>query len=335
MKILFIGLNWLGDIIMSLPAITAAAKKHEVHALSRPGLATVYNLANNFIASIHTLNSKHINFSALKEIKKLKKLDFDHIIVLPDSFRTALLARVCKGKQTTGYNTQGRGFLLNQPIDKPADFTFWHESDLHFKLVKAAGLAEQKQELAPAPFSNEDFKKCCNRLGINSERPYAILAPGAAFGAAKRWPANNFAQLARQLLKYKDLQIILTGSQSEAWICNEIYKIVPDVFNLAGQTSLTELSLLLSRARFLVANDSGTMHLGALSQTPTVVPVGPTDMKRTGALNKNITYVYSSQKCSLAPCRKRECPLKTHDCMRTIKDTDVLQALKKLPGTSL
>ncbi|MGM0600387.1 MAG: lipopolysaccharide heptosyltransferase II [Candidatus Rifleibacteriota bacterium] len=335
MKILFTGLNWLGDIIMSLPAITATAQKHEVHILSRPGLAGVYKLAAKYIQKVHTIDSKNINFSALKEIKELKKQKFDHIIVLPDSFRTALLAWACKGKCRTGYNTQGRSFLLNQAIEKPANFVSWHESDLHFNLVKKAKLAEHKTELVTPDFSPKDFIKTCNRLAIDSGKPYAILAPGAAFGAAKRWPAANFAQLAHLLLKNRDLQIILTGSKKEASICNKIKELAPETLDISGETSLIELSLLLSRAKFLVANDSGTMHLAALNQTPTVVPVGPTDMTRTGALNKNIVYVYSKKKCSLAPCRKRECPLNNHICMRSIAAIDVLQALKELAGSSL
>lgn len=335
MKVLFIGLNWLGDIIMSLPAIEAVAKKHEVHILSRPGLASVYSLANKCITKVHSLNSKNLSFLALSKIKKLKKQNFDNIIVLPDSFRTGLLAWACAGKDITGYSTQNRGFLLSNSIKKPANFAVWHESDLHFNLVKAAKLAEQKSELSRPVFSTQDFMKICKRLSINFGQPYAILAPGAAFGAAKRWPASHFAKLAKLLQYNRDLQIILTGSPKEALICREINKISPQTLDISGKTSLTELSLLLSRAKFLVANDSGTMHLAALSQTPTVVPVGPTDMTRTGALNKNIAYVYGKEKCSLAPCRKRECPLNNHICMQSIAPEDILQNLKKLPGNFL
>ena len=129
--------------------------------------------------------------------------------------------------------------------------------------------------------------------------------------------------------KFPEYQIIITGGKNETEITQQIAeKSGVSVIDLCGKTNLEELACFLSRAKAMVANDSGTMHLAALYRTPTVVPVGPTDMKRTGALNENFVPVIASN-CEKIPCRERVCPLKTDACMKSLKPPLVFHFLKE------
>lgn len=329
MKSIIIGLNWLGDIIMSLPAIMAAADHGEIHMVTRPHLAEVYRLFPTKLV-IHPIATQNQIWSILQTLKPLRQLQADHTIVLPDSFRAALVAKLCGSRVITGFNAQWRHMLLHQKIDKPENYKQMHESDLHFLLVKAAGLADQIAELPRPFFPDAAIDSLARKINLQTGQEYFVLAPGAAFGSAKRWPPQKFAELAELIHQHFSLPVIITGSNGEKPLAAEISRATgARIIDLSGQTTLTELALLLSNARAMVANDSGTMHLGALTSTPTVVPVGPTDMNRTGPLNRKCRTVIASN-CPQAPCRLKICPRQDHICMQSISATTVFAELIKL-----
>lgn len=329
MKAIVIGLNWLGDIIMSMPAILAAQSRHEIHIVTRPHLAEVYRLFGKDL-NIHTLNTQSNIFQITRELKPLRALSAAKTVVLPDSFRAAVIAKLCQSSEIIGFNTQWRGLLLQRKVSKPDNFKKRHESDLHFLLVQEAKLAFEKPNWPDLKFAPEIHSSLKKKTGFELHQPYFVLAPGAAFGAAKRWPPKKFAELADLLHKHYDYRLIITGSSGEMALADEIIKESSAPFtNLAGQTTLTELALLLSDAQAMIANDSGTMHLGAIYQTPTVVPVGPTDMVRTGPLNPNCKAVISTL-CPQAPCRQKVCPRQDHICMQSISAAEVFAELQKL-----
>ncbi|OGK08269.1 MAG: lipopolysaccharide heptosyltransferase II [Candidatus Riflebacteria bacterium GWC2_50_8] len=332
MKTIFIGLNWLGDIIMSVPAIMAAAAAGEVHVVTRPHLSEFYQLlpANIITHPITTNGPVH---DVLRAFKPLRALKADRVIALPDSWRAAILAKACSAGESIGFACQMRGLILDKTIDKPADFKQMHESDLHFMLVKEAGLAVAKPSLPIYQPDEQTLRQVTGKFGLSAGEDYMVLAPGAAFGSAKRWPPEKFAELARLISDSYQLPVVLTAGSNETaltrQICDEARGRLIDT---AGQTSLVELACLLSGARALIANDSGTMHLAALCNTPTVVPVGPTDMVRTGPLNSRFAGV-STDICPQAPCRQRVCPRQDQICMQNISALAIFVELQKLTGT--
>jgi heptosyltransferase-2 len=329
MKVLFIGLNWLGDVVMSLPAILATAKKHEVHILTRPHLAQIYRFTEAF-AAIHEIPTNGLMLASLPRLRQLKSENFDQIIVLPDSLRAAIIAWLCRAS-SLGYNTQGRKMFLSRTLEKPENFKSIHESRLHFALVKKAGLAHDFMPLPRFSFAPEKIAQTLDEFGMAKNQPYLIFAPGAAFGAAKRWPAEKFAKLAQLLYQKKpELKILVTGSGNEADIAEKVAAAGDNSTSIAGKTSLEKLAILLSQAKAMVANDSGTMHLAAMFATPTMVPVGPTDMTRTGSLSEKVQYFYGSESCPQAPCRLKVCPRKDHICMQSIDPVEIFQAISKL-----
>ncbi|HAE41208.1 MAG TPA: hypothetical protein DCG57_21630 [Candidatus Riflebacteria bacterium] len=333
MKTIFIGLNWLGDIIMSAPAIIAAAETSEVHIVTRPHLSDFYQLLPGNITA-HPITTNGPIQGVFRALKPLRALKASKIIALPDSWRAAILAKACSASESIGFSCQMRGLLLDKAIDKPADFKQMHESDLHFMLVKEAGLASIKPALPVYKPDEQTLRQVTGKFGLKASEKYMVLAPGAAFGSAKRWQPEKFAELARLISDSYQLPIVLTAGSSETaltrQICDEARGRLIDT---AGQTSPGELACLLAGARALIANDSGTMHLGALCNTPTVVPVGPTDMTRTGPLNPRFTEV-STDICPQAPCRQRVCPRQDQICMQNISALAVFVALQNLIGTS-
>ncbi len=329
MKVLFIGLNWLGDVVMSLPAMLAAAENHEVHVLTRPHLAEIYRFANSF-AHVHSIPTNGLMLASLPRLRQLKAENFDQIIVLPDSMRTAIIAWLCRAP-SLGYTTQGRKMFLSRTIEKPENFKMIHESKLHFNLVKEAGLAENFMTLPEFSFAEEKVTETLAEFDLALNQPYLVFAPGAAFGAAKRWPAEKFAELARLLDEnMPDLKILVTGSGSESDIAAKVAAAGHNCISIAGKTSLENLAILLSRTKALVTNDSGTMHLAAMFATPTMVPVGPTDMTRTGSLFEKTQYFYGSKTCPQAPCRLKTCPRKDHICMQSIAAATIFEAIRQL-----
>lgn len=330
--IIVIGLNWLGDVIMSLPAINAACKAgREVHVVTRPHLADAYELSGIPVI-VHKIATDANPLKVIKSMRPMARILANTAVSLPDSFRGAVLAKLCKTGNAIGFNTQGRGLFLNKKVKKPENFKTIHESKLHYMLIREAipDLPEEMPELPVCSFDDELWEDVAKKYGIDSKKKFLLLAPGAAFGAAKRWPPEYFAELTKLVSeKYPELQIVVTGGKNETHLAEEISKTSGvAVINVAGKTSLTDLGVLLSRAKAIIANDSGTMHLAALYRTPTIVPVGPTDMVRTGALNKNFTPVIATG-CEKIPCRQRVCPLKTDACMKSLTPSLIFHFLKE------
>lgn len=319
--IIVIGLNWFGDVVMSLPAISAACKAgREVHVVTRPHLADVYELSGLPVV-VHPVATNGNLLKVIKEMRPLSRILASSVVCLPDSIRAAFLAYRCRTGFSIGYSTQCRSFLLDSAIDKPENYKLIHESKLHYKLMREAipELDIDPPELPLCHFSDDEWEIASNKLGIEKEKPFIVLAPGAAFGAAKRWPPEYYAKLSELIAKnHPELDIVITGGEDEHAIADQIKGLTgARVIDVCGKTDLFDLGILLSRASKLVANDSGTMHLAALYRTPTVVPVGPTDMVRTGALNDNFVPVIATG-CPQLPCRKRVCPLKTDACMKSL-----------------
>jgi heptosyltransferase-2 len=164
--------------------------------------------------------------------------------------------------------------------------------------------------------TSEQIAAVCARVGIALDRPLVIFAPGAEFGAAKRWPAAHFAQLAKAIFEADpQAQIALLGSPKDREACDEVIAGSTDagMFNLAGATKLDEAIALIARADAVVANDSGLLHIASALNRPVVALYGPTDPDHAPPFSDMARSISLRLACS--PCRQRECPLGHHDCM--------------------
>ncbi|MCD4847999.1 MAG: glycosyltransferase family 9 protein [Candidatus Aegiribacteria sp.] len=289
--------NWLGDIVMALPALSSLVNKYpDTTFWSRPGNS---GLLPVFFGTrdIHVEN-------------RLPRMKFDSLLLMTDSFRTALQGYLSGISQRTGYSTDMRRLLLTHAIKPPDDRNHHHSLD-YIGLSDAMG-AHLKADI-PAPRTEPAYES------------HVAFFAGAKYGSAKRWP--GFAELALMLHKETGLPSVFYGTPEEECLLNEIASKIPMSSALTDLDIETLVSYLLS-ARIAIGNDSGGVHLSAAVGTPTVTIFGSTSPIWTAPLGRNTEVMASERSCS--PCFKRKCPHGRPLCLDDISPEEVLSACVRL-----
>ncbi|MDR2141861.1 MAG: lipopolysaccharide heptosyltransferase II, partial [Deltaproteobacteria bacterium] len=258
-------------------------------------------------------------------------------ILLQNAFSAALAPFLARLPQRQGYARNGRGPLLSRAVPIDPRSRLAHETFYYLDLLAKLGF--------PAPYSAPrlDLNKAQNLpnpLDLKSLPPlppgFALaLAPGAAYGEAKRYPAKDFAQIARELAKSLDLAVVIVGGPAEREAAQEtLAALGPDIkaLNLAGQTTLTQAMAILAQCEALVANDSGLAHLAGALNKPVVVLFGPTNPLTTGPLASRRLVLREPVPC--APCRHRVCPRAERICFQGLRPTRVAQKILEFLGQS-
>jgi heptosyltransferase-2 len=328
-KLLIVAPNWLGDAVMALPAIADVHRASPATAITvaaRPAIAPLFGLV-----------------SYVQDVVPLEKGDgsFDTALVLPNSFRSALIVSRAGIPERWGYRTQWRGPLLTRAIDRaPADV---HQVEYYQQLVHALGFPNGPVDPmldVPAAIRAAGADALA-RAGWDRRSPLVALAPGAAYGGAKRWPPEYFAELARELAG-DGVVSVMVGSAADEATGQEIESsggTAGRMLNLIGATDLPTLAGVLVHCRALVSNDSGAMHLGAALGVRVTAIFGPTDERVTGPrgevrLKPDATHFGVRDHAVLTypvwcrPCLLRECPL-DHRCMRGVGVDAVLAEARR------
>ena len=298
--------NWLGDAVMALPAVAdvrRASPGVTIAVLARPAVAELFGMVPEVDEVIDE-----------KGVGSL----FETALLLPNSFRSALLARRAGIPERWGYRADCRGPLLTKAIDRaPARI---HQVESYQRLVRALGYPNGPGE--PRITVTDEVRAAAARALRDAGwdgAPIVACAPGAAYGGAKRWPPKYFAELARSLAG-DGVRPVLVGSAADAATGREIESALADqpvVLNLIGRTGVPTLAGVLAIARALVSNDSGAMHLGAAVGTPITAVFGPTDERVTSPRSIARTEVLTHP-AWCRPCGLRECPL-DHRCMHGVR----------------
>jgi heptosyltransferase-2 len=259
---------------------------------------------------------------------------FETAILFPNSFHAALTAWRAGMPERWGYRTDWRRPLLTRAVEPPVGA---HQVDYYQHLVRALGL------LLPSPFppdaprepvivvSDELRATGVSELkgaGWDGTRPLVVLAPGAAYGSAKRWPPASFAELARALAT-DGIQSVMVGGRADLPVAREIEAALGGddiILNLMG-TDLPTLAGILAACRALVSNDSGAMHLGAAIGVRVTAVFGPTDERLTRPAGDGHAVLTTSVWCR--PCMMRECPI-DHRCMRGVGVDRVVGAVRQM-----
>ena len=332
-KILLRAPNWLGDNIMAMPAVFALREKlpdaHIAVMIKKP-MADIWRLTPvdevipfNFRKGIGGLKDR-FDFA-----KKIKSENFDAVVILPNSFDSALVPALAKIPERVGWNTDCRAFLLTNPIKKPVELKKQPQF-LHYVFLFEKWLGEKinADENIRLTIPADAREKVAEKF---AEKKIVGLNPGSTYGSAKRWLAENYAELAVKLNKEKSVDVIIIGGPGDEKVCNKIYnKIIEKnpkaqnwCENLAGKTSIIELAALLEKFACLVTNDTGAMHVSAAVGTPVVAIYGPTDWSSTPPLGKGHKLIKTKVSC--APCLKRTC-FGDHRCMTSISVDEVFRA---------
>ena len=257
----------------------------------------------------------------------LRSEGYEQAIVLPRSFKSALVPWLAGIPVRTGFSAELRGLLLLNDARKLERRVM----DQTVKRFLALGLPPGASVPVPLPpaLRVDEINRAAllARLGLG-QRPAIAVMPGAAYGPAKQWPVANFTALIR-LLTARGFEVWVLGSAGERTVGDQIRAGAGEhVFNLCGQTSLEDSVDLLSAARAAVTNDSGLMHVAAAAGTHVVAIYGSTSPHFTPPLTERKTILYLGLRCS--PCFRRECPLVHLNCLRQISPLSVQSAMERV-----
>lgn len=309
--------NWLGDAIMSMPAVAKILEqskgKADVSILAPEKLREVWKLLPG-IKEI--LPAKKCLYPTAKLVKSRK---FTSAILFPNSLRSALEVFLGGVPARAGYAGHGRRFLLTAVFEKEKKEEVYHQKLDYLNLAREFGFDVQEDAGLP------QVNKPQNKL---REKEYLAVCPGAEYGPAKRWPAERFGEAAQKIAARHNLEIILLGAKADRKQANDVEKkIGAEAVNLAGKTSLSEFISYLAHAKLVFCNDSGAMHAAALLRTKAVAIFGSTEPELTGPLSDSVKVV--REKVSCAPCFLREC--RTYfECMKKISVEAVVEAAEEI-----
>lgn len=338
------GVNWIGDGIMTLPALRALKTEMpetKISLLVKPWVSPLFEHNPNINDIILYGNEYASMFGRVKISLNLRKKKFCSAILLQNAFDAALITFLAGIKDRNGYKRDGRGFMLTRAIPVPKNYKKIHHIHYYLNLLEQIGIHAEYSD--PYLYLTLDERLRSRETLNNMRRPLLGINPGAKYGSAKRWLPERFAEIAIWFMQDTGGSVIIFGGKSEIEIADEIYKKVPPEFrthdvtlNMAGKTSLRELIALISECDAFVTNDSGPMHIAYALKTPLISIFGSTDPLLTGPPpdmdGRSSVVLTPDIPCS--PCFERTCKNNTMRCMYEISSDEVFLSIKKiLPNT--
>jgi heptosyltransferase-2 len=322
-RILLVAPSWVGDAILSEPLVALLREPYEapvLDVLAPPWCAPVYSRMRGIRRIIESpLAHGRVDLPARRRLAaELRAESYTRAIVLPNSWKSALVPFLARIPRRTGYRGEMRYGLLNDPrrLDRAA---------LPRLVDRFAALAAPPGALVPLPPAPILVPDAANRsaaaraLLLRTNRPVVVLCPGAEYGPAKRWPPTHFADLAARFLA-QGAHVWIVGSPNDKLAASSVLQAAGEtgraIRDLAGRTDLGTAIDLLSLANVVVSNDSGLMHAAAAVGVPVVALFGSSSPVYTPPLSPVAHVARIDIPCS--PCFKRECPLGHFKCMREL-----------------
>jgi heptosyltransferase-2 len=357
--------NWLGDAVMALPALGAIRRhfsRSTLVVVVRRSLAPLYGEVPGVDAVVVLEHASGIRGAARRKqnVRNLEAAELDLAVLLPNSFSSAWLARRAGIPERWGYRRDGRGRLLTRGVPVPRGSH--HQSEYYRLLVAALGVpADPTREAIREPVTVSDEARSAardllERCGCGPDAVLVGIAPGAAYGHAKRWPSDRYAALVADLAERIDATSVIVGGASDRDAVAEIERALARRrvkatrqdgrggrwINLVGQTDLSLLAGVMAECRAFVTNDSGAMHLAAACGVPVTAVFGSTNELETSPLvferpgdaaagapagaPGGAGHVIVTNPVWCRPCMLRECPI-DHRCMTGIPASRVAEAV--------
>lgn len=325
--------NWVGDAVMSLPALRALRERYpqaKISILAKPWVADLYG-REPFCDELIPYTAADWR-SKLAVARTLGERRFDCAILLQNAFEAAAIAFLARIPERVGYARDGRSPLLTRavPVPKKGEIPE-HERFYYLELLRRAGVidsmpASDAIRLEGAGAAREQGLGRFRALGW--DRPVIGVSPGAAYGSAKRWLPERFAEAANRIAAESGGTVALFGSSAERELCDTVAAVIAaPVKNFAGETSLGEFIELTAACQVYLTNDSGAMHIASALGVPTVAIFGATNDVTTGPTGDRARVVREPVECS--PCLKRECPI-DHRCMTRVRAMRVAEVALEL-----
>jgi heptosyltransferase-2 len=335
--VLVIGPNWIGDAVMSTPALANLRRglpKARIDLLVPQYVAPLFE--ENPTVDRVLLRHDHLPWPrCLASLLVLRRHRYGAVVLLPNSLRAAIYGRLVGSPVRVGYATDGREWLLTHPIPTERGGAVPHQVAAYLRLVEALGVAvvDEMPKLHIGYKAWTAAEHLWMTHGLEGDGRVIGICPGAAFGPAKRWWPARFAALADRLSADGDWRVVFFGSAQEVPLVEQIRaSMVHEATSLAGLDTLDAFAALAARCAVIVANDSGSMHIASAVGTPVVAMFGPTDPRRTAPMGPAATVLRHDLPCT--PCFRTACPFADHPCMRLIEVEEVYGAVSTILGIS-
>lgn len=346
MKIAVFCPNLIGDTVMATPvlrALRATWPEARILGIVKPNVAPTLDgtrWLDEFIP--FDARSSDPGVRTLAAWRRLRDERVDLAVLLPNSFRSALLAWSAGIPRRVGYARGGRGLLLTDRLVVPRDARGARlpvpAVDYYLKIARHLGcrVESPRLELATTPDEEAAADQAWAALGLNGSRPVVCLNTGGAYGPAKSWPSASFALLARRLVQEADVRVLVVCGPSEraAALAIVAQARLPEVVSLANQPlSIGLTKACVRRSALLITTDSGPRHFAAAFRVPVISLFGPTHIAWTRTYHPHAIHLYRPVPCG--PCQKPVCPEGHHRCMTELTPDSVFaRALEMLPRAS-
>ncbi|MCG2742947.1 MAG: lipopolysaccharide heptosyltransferase II [Desulfobacteraceae bacterium] len=376
-KILIRSTNWIGDAVMTTPAVHTIRENFpnaEITMLAMPWVADIFRLSPD-VDKVLVYDKNDLYPGRIKGVLKLandlKQYRFDAAILLQNAFEAAFLVWMAGIPLRAGYKRDGRGLLLTHGVELTPEIRARHQVHYYQMILAGLGLDLGPDKLrlplsdeltgwargyieclkGQGPFSTQDGKTHPERISPAENRdtsetaiPVIGFNPGAAYGPAKRWPAEKFGQLAALIAHHygeRGCLILVFGTKDDTDAARAIKEFsvrTPyHVIDMTAKTTLQQVMALIQCCNAFVTNDSGLMHVAAGLETPTIAIFGSTDHVATGPFSERAVVIRKEMDCS--PCLQSECPRKHLHCLEEISSqevyTEVAKALSDCSGNFL
>jgi len=316
-----IGLNWVGDNVLALP--TFRALQHRFKSEGGIAVAAPENIASLLAASGIFRKVIPWNGSTRSRIDALRGGKFRRAVILPNSFRAAMVAFAAGIGERWGYSTDCRSLLLTHRV--PHDLARGHQLEDYTPLLNAMNAPRVVDEIPTMTLptaTKEKARRRLRQLGIKLDRPLFGIHAGGLYGRAKHWGDDRYCEVADRL-RADGCNVLLLTSPGERVQAETIAATCNNLPIIGDDGDVLTLAAAISLCSVIVTNDSGPLHLAAALAVPSVSIFGPTDPGRT-VIPGASRVVRKPMSC--APCYARECPLGHHRCMRDITVDEVYEA---------
>ncbi|MCX5828387.1 MAG: lipopolysaccharide heptosyltransferase II [Deltaproteobacteria bacterium] len=329
--ILVRGTNWIGDAVMTLPALAAIRRtwpQAQISVLAKPWVVDIYRESAdvNRIVIFEEPGRHSGPTGKIRLAGELRQYRFDMAILLQNAIEAAIIARLAGIPIRAGYNSDVRGWLLTHSVHRTPAIRQIHQIDYYLEMVKALGCDSAGRNLR-LELRSDTRSLADGWLKIPESQHQLIIgmAPGATYGPAKRWPVDRFAAVAAEIIREYGATIILFGSKQDQDVTDAIATTIQGhCLNLAGKTSVREVMALIARCHAFITNDSGLMHVAGAMNVPTVAIFGSTNPVTTSPPGERNIIIQKPVDCS--PCLKTVCPTDFR-CMNLIGVEEVLAAV--------
>ena len=331
-NILIRGTNWIGDAILTLPAMASIRATYplaHIAVLAKPWVADIYKFFSDVDEIIIYEDKYDTPAGVFRMANMLKEKNFDAAILLQNAIEAAIIAFVARIPLRAGYNSDARGLLLTHSVKRTKEIRKVHQIDYYLEMVKALGCVTVDRKMRLETRINlQDAQNIVQKYIPETNKAIIGIAPGATYGPAKRWLPDRFAGVADKLSESFPMQGILFGSKADWDVAEKVRAAArTKLINLAGKTNLQEAIYLISQCRLFISNDSGLMHIAGALNIPTVAIFGSTNPITTSPAGNKTIIVHQNVSCS--PCIEETCPT-DFSCMKLISVEDVFEAAQNI-----